>query len=110
MEDSVRARRPPRLPVVLSRSEVDRLLAALSGVPWIMATLLYGAGLRLSECLRLRVKDLDFTRHEIVVREGKGGTDRVTMLPRTLESTLSAHLERVQRTHVADCAAGFGSV
>lgn len=110
MEDIVRARRPPRLPIVLTRSEVDGLLAALSGVPWIMATLLYGAGLRLSECLRLRVKDLDFARHEIAVREGKGSTDRVTMLPRTLESPLIAHVERVRRTHVTDCAAGFGSV
>jgi integrase len=92
MEDIVRARRPPRLPIVLTRSEVDGLLAALSGVPWIMATLLYGAGLRLSECLRLRVKDLDFARHEIAVREGKGSTDRVTITSRWPSSSWTVRM------------------
>jgi integron integrase len=108
LEDIVRARRPARLPVVLTRVEVERLLGGLRGVAWLMATLLYGSGMRLSECLRLRVKDLDFTRHEIVVREGKGGTDRVTMLPRALAPPLAEHLDRVRRMHDADLAAGFG--
>ena len=80
LDDVVRAKRPQRLPVVLTRQEVERLLAALDGVAWIMAMLLYGSGLRLMECLRLRVKDIDFTRNEILVREGKGDKDRVTML------------------------------
>ena len=95
---------------LFSHAEVERLLGGLSGVTWIMGTLLYGSGLRLFECLRLRVKDLEFTRHEIVVHEGKACTDRVTMLPLTLEPALLTHLERVRRTHVADCAAGFGRV
>ncbi len=76
----VRAKRPQRLPVVLTRPEVDALLGALDGASWIMAMLLYGSGLRLMECLRLRVKDIDFLRKEILVREGKGNKDRVTML------------------------------
>ena len=75
-----------------------------------MGTLLYGSGLRLIECLRLRVKDLDFARHEIVVREGKGNKDRVTMLPRAIEPPLTAHLERVRLVHAADLGAGFGRV
>jgi integron integrase len=110
LDDVVRARRPKRLPIVLSQAEVGRLLGALTGAAWIMGTLLYGSGLRLCECLRMRVKDLDFTRHEIVVREGKGGTDRVTMLPRALERPLATHLERVRLVHQADLASGFGSV
>jgi integron integrase len=105
-----RARRPKRLPVVLTRAEVERLLAGLRGPRWLMGTLLYGSGLRLIECLRLRVKDLDFSRHEIVVREGKGNKDRVTMLPRAVEPPLLAHLERVRQVHVADLRAGFGRV
>lgn len=84
MDDVVRAKRPRRLPVVLSREEVGRLLASLDGVHWLMAGLLYGAGLRLMECLRLRVKDVDFARQEITVREGKGNKDRRVPLPQTL--------------------------
>lgn len=80
----VRARRPKRLPVVLTRAEVERLLAGLHGPQRLMGTLLYGSGLRLVECLRLRVKDLDVSRRELVVREGKGNKDRVTMLPRAV--------------------------
>jgi integrase len=110
MDGIVRARRPKRLPVVLTRAEVERLLAGLRGPRWLMGTLLYGSGLRLIECLRLRVKDLDFSRHEIVVREGKGNKDRVTMLPRAVEPPLLAHLERVRQVHVADLRAGFGRV
>ena len=110
LEGIVRAKRPQRLPVVLTRPEVSRLLAALNGVNWIMAMLLYGAGLRLRECLRLRVKDIDFSRNEIVVRQGKGDKDRVTMLPASLKELLGAHLERVRRVHERDLAAGFGRV
>ncbi len=106
----VRAKRPRRLPVVLARQEVSALLGALHGVNWIMAMLLYGAGLRLRECLRLRVKDIDFSRHEIVVREGKGAKDRVTVLPATVAGPLAAHLEHVRRLHERDLAAGFGRV
>jgi len=110
LDDVVRAKRPQRLPVVLNQQEVHALLSALNGVPWIMGTLLYGAGLRLMECLRLRVKDVDFGRCEVLVREGKGDKDRVTMLPSAIVSRLTAHLERVRTLHAADLAAGFGRV
>jgi integron integrase len=95
---------------VLGRQEVAVLLATLDGVQWIMATLLYGAGLRLRECLRLRVKDIDFTRNEIMVRQGKGEKDRVTMLAASVKEPLAAHLERVRQLHQRDLAAGFGHV
>ena len=99
-----------RLPVVLSRDEVASLLSHLRGVVWLMAALLYGAGLRLLECAELRVKDLDFDRGELVVRDGKGGKDRVTMLPAALRGPLREHLARVKAQHEADVAAGRGSV
>jgi integrase len=92
LDEVVRARRPQRLPVVLSRQEVRALLGALAGVHWLMASLLYGTGLRLLECLRLRVKDLDFATHQIVVRAGKGDRDRVTVLPIAVAEPLTAHL------------------
>ena len=110
MNDIVRARRPMRLPVVLSRDEGASLLSHLRGVVWLMAALLYGAGLRLLECAELRVKDLDFDRGELVVRDGKGGKDRVTMLPAALRGPLREHLARVKAQHEADVAAGRGSV
>jgi integrase len=88
LDDVVRAKRPRRLPVVLTRQEVKGLLSAIQGVNWIMANLLYGAGLRLLECLRLRVKDIDFGTNQIVVREGKGNKDRVTMLPAIVRARL----------------------
>ena len=110
LDDIVRAKRPERLPVVLTRQEVQGLLAVLDGVPWIMAVLLYGSGLRLMEGLRLRVKDIDFSRREVLVREGKGNKDRVTMLPAAVVPKLTAHLERVRRLHASDVAAGFGRV
>ena len=90
MGDVVRAKRLQRLPVVLTRDEVPALLAELDGVSWIMAMLLYGAGLRLMECLRLRVKDNDFGRNETLVREGKGNNDRLTMLPAAVKEPLVA--------------------
>ena len=98
LDDVVRAKRAQRLPVVLTRPEVEALLAALDGVPWIMALVLYGSGLRLRECLRLRVKDIDFTRREILVREGKGNKDRVTMLAAAVEYPLQGRACRAPPT------------
>jgi len=105
-----RARMPTKVPVVLSPSEVRKVLEQLTGVPRIVATLLYGAGLRLQECLELRVKDLDFERREITVRRGKGQKDRRVMLPDAVRRGLEDHLEGVRRLHHADLAAGFGRV
>jgi len=105
-----RAKRPRRLPTVFTRAEVAAVLAQLAGEHSLMASLLYGAGLRLMECLRLRVKDVDFAYHQIVVRSGKGEQDRVTMLPRTIEDALQRHLTKVQRLHEADLAEGYGAV
>lgn len=102
------AQRRPRLPAVFSRDEVAAVLARLEGVPWLMASLLYGSGLRLSECLELRVKDLDFDRGQVVVRAGKGGKDRVTTLPDALGAPLRAHLGRVRTWHERDLARGGG--
>ena len=96
LENVTRATRPKRLPVVLSRAEVRSLLAALEGTPWLVANLLYGSGLRLIEALRLRVKDLALERGELIVRDGKGGKDRVTVLPATLIAPLRGHLTRLQ--------------
>ncbi len=106
----VRAKRPVHLPVVLSRSEVTALLGNLRGVEWIMASLLYGAGLRLLECCRLRIKDVDFARSEITVRDGKGNKDRVTLLPGKVSEPLAAHIERVRQRHGEDLRRGAGSV
>lgn len=108
LQGGVRAKKPKHLPVVLTRSEVDALLAQLQGDSWIVANLLYGAGLRLLEALRLRVKDVDFTRREIIVRDGKGQQDRVTMLPMRVVEPLWQHLNKVQRVHQGDLAEGFG--
>jgi integrase len=93
MQEIVRARRPARLPVVLSQDEVSALVGQLHGVIWLMASLMYGSGLRLLETVELRVKDLQFDRGEIVVRDGKGGKDRVTMLPGAVRGSLERHLE-----------------
>ena len=110
MESVVRAKRPQRVPVVLSREEVDRLLALLDGQLWIMAALLYGAGLRVMECVRLRVKDVDFGRLEICVRDGKGGRDRRVPLPRRLHGRLRDQVARVRVLHAQDLMAGRGQV
>ena len=104
LDEIVRAKRPARLPVVLSREEVRALLCSLSGVEALMASLLYGAGLRLLECCRLRVKDVEFSR------DGKGARDRVTLLPAGVAAPLAAHLGRVQVQHEGDLRAGLGSV
>jgi integron integrase len=106
----VHAKRPDRLPVVLSRDEVKALLERMEGVAALMGTLLYGSGLRVLECAELRVKDLDFDRHELTVRDGKGRKDRVTMLPARLDVRLQAHLAKVRKQHEADLAAGSGAV
>jgi integron integrase len=106
----VRAKRPVRAPVVLTQAEVSRLLEHLHGVKWLMGSLLYGAGLRQIECLALRVKDVDFAYRQITVREGKGGKDRVTMLPEQVVQPLQAHLGRVRTLHQRDLAARHGEV
>jgi integron integrase len=105
-----RARRPARLPTVLTEPEVQRLLAQLEGTKWLMASLLYGAGLRLRECLKLRVKDVEFDYRQVVVRDGKGAKDRVTMLPASLLEPLKLHLIRVKALHERDVAEGYGDV
>lgn len=110
MESVVRAKKPQRIPVVLSREEVDCLLALLDGQVWLMGALLYGAGMRLMECIRLRVKDVDFGRHEICVRNGKGGKDRRVPLPRRLHGRLLEQVERVRVLHAQDLREGLGEV
>jgi len=105
-----RPKRPARLPVVLTAAEARAVLGQLEGAKWLMGCLLYGAGLRLMECLRLRVKDVDFGYGQILVRDGKGAKDRVTMLPATLVEPLKAHLERVRALHRRDLEAGYGEV
>ncbi|WP_071872440.1 integron integrase [Atopomonas hussainii] len=108
LENVVRAKRPQRLPVVLTRAEVSSVFSQLDGSMWLIANLLYGSGMRLMEALRLRVKDVEFTRHEIVIRDGKGNKDRITMLPLTLAMPLKLHLERVRALHQQDLNEGFG--
>lgn len=108
--EMTRAKRPGRLPVVLTVEEVRRVLARIDGQQGLMADLLYGAGLRLLECVRLRVKDLDFEMRQITVRDGKGEKDRMTMLPQSVLEPLRAHLEKVKVLHAHDLEEGFGEV
>jgi integron integrase len=110
LDELDRARRQARVPTVLTREEVSRLLAAIQGTKWLMASLLYGAGLRLRECLKLRVKDIDFGYRQIVVRDGKGAKDRVTMLPATLVEPLKAQLRCAKEMHERDLRDGYGDV
>ena len=105
-----RARMPDKLPVVLSREEIGQLIKHVDGTMWLIVALLYGAGLRLEECLELRIKDLDFDRNQIVVRRGKGQKDRVTMLPVAAQERLAAHLSTVRRQHERDLTRGEGRV
>jgi integron integrase len=105
-----RAKKPQRLPVVLTRDEVRALLAQMQGTTWLMAALIYGGGLRLLECLRLRVKDIDFQYGQLVIRDAKGQKDRVTLLPRNLVEPLRTHLTRVQALHRSDLQEGYGRV
>ena len=109
VEGIAHARRPELLPVVLSRGEVRAVLATLSGPMWLAAMLMYGAGLRIEECLALRVKDLDFERRQIAVRQGKGRKDRMVPLPQVVVDRLRAHLEQVRRQHQRDVTRGEGS-
>jgi integron integrase len=110
LDGALRASRPPRLPVVLTREEVRAVLAHVRPPYRLMAELLYGSGLRLLECLRLRVKDVDFGYSRIVVRDGKGAKDRVTMLPGRLRRPLKEHLAHAKAVHERDLQLGFGSV
>jgi integron integrase len=110
MDNVVRAKKPDRLPTVLSVAEVTALLSAMEGRAWLIASLLYGSGLRLMEGLRLRIKDVDFGRGELTVRDGKGGRDRRTVLPASLAEPLQREVARVRALHAADLREGFGRV
>jgi len=105
-----RARKSRRVPVVFTRDETKRILANLEGTHWLIASLLYGSGLRVMECLRVRVKDIDFSLSQIIVRDGKGEKDRITMLPARVRGALIRHLRKVKIVHEEDLAAGFGEV
>ncbi|MHC4102641.1 MAG: integron integrase [Planctomycetota bacterium] len=108
LKEVVRARRPRRLPVVLTRTEVKAILSNLQGIPRLMVLLLYGSGLRLMECVRLRVQDIDFETNQIAVRSGKGGKDRITVLPTVVKEELARHLDRVRAQHEKDLIRGAG--
>jgi integron integrase len=110
MENVVRAKQSRKLPVVLSKSQTVLLLSKMSGRDWLAASLLYGAGLRLMEAMRLRVKDLNFERNEITVRDGKGGKDRKTVLPFSLKPHLQRQVEQARALHAKDLAEGYGAV
>jgi len=105
-----RARKPKRLPTVFTRDETKRILSDLEGTHWLVAGLLYGSGLRLMECLRLRVKDVDVSYGQLTIRDGKGEKDRITMLPKRLMQPLMRHLQKVKLLHEEDLAAGYGEV
>jgi integron integrase len=110
LDNVTQAKVPQRMPVVLTQAEVQAVLSRMDGTMWLIASLLYGSGLRIMEALRLRVKDVDFAQREILVREGKGFKDRVTMLPLSLVEPLKAHLLKVQALHNDDLSAGHGAV
>ena len=110
MRGLVRAKPSEHIPVVMTHAEVRAVLAELTGQYWLMASLMYGCGLRLSECLQLRVQDIDFDANEILVRQGKGGKDRVTMLPQSLKGPLRMQLRRAKTVHERDLVVGWGKV
>jgi integron integrase len=110
IEGVTRAKKPKRLPVVLTRDEIKKILYNLDGTTWLVSGLLYGAGLRLLDGLRLRIQDIDFAQNAILVRDGKGGKDRHTMLPQTLILHLQRHLGKVKQIHIQDLNNGFGNV
>ncbi len=110
LDGLVRAKRPQRMPVVLTREEVEKILCTLEGTKWLMASILYGTGMRLMECLRLRVKDVDFGYSQILIRDGKGEKDRITMLPRRLIDPLQRQLQKVRQFHDRDLREGFGEI
>jgi len=108
LDGIVRAKREKRLPSVLTRNEVYAVLAQLTSTRWLLVNLLYGAGLRLNECLSLRVKDIDLPGSKLIIRQGKGGKDRVTLLPKSLHEPMTMHLQKVKALHAADLSQGFG--
>lgn len=110
MDDIVRAKRPRRLPVVFTRQEVKALLSQFEGTRWLIFSLIYGCGFRILECLRLRIKDIDFHYKQIIIRDAKGSKDRVTLLPGSLLEPLRNHLARVKLLHEQDLMNGFGCV
>ena len=110
LDDVVRAKKPKRLPVVFTPEEALAIIAELARVRWLMGMQLYGDGLRLMECLRLRVKDLDFERLQVTVRDGKGEKDRVTLLPQTIVEPLKQHLTAVREAHERALREGYGGV
>ncbi len=110
LENIERAIKPKRLPTVLTKKEVERLLACLDGSSWLIASLLYGSGMRLMEVLRLRVKDLDADRRQVIIRDGKGHKDRATMLAQSLVDPLRVHMQKVRSLHQLDLKAGYGAV
>ena len=110
LDQFVRAKRSKRLPVVLSRPEVDRVLQGLSGMEWLIASVLYGAGLRILECVCLQIKDIDFDYNQILARDGKGQKDRVTILPLSLKPTLESQMQKARVRHRKDLAEGLGEV
>ncbi len=107
---AVRAKKSQKLPVVLSKNETTRLISAMSGTHKLMAMILYGSGLRLMECVRLRVKDVDFEMNQIVIRDGKGAKDRITIMPETIKTELNELLKRVKLLHQDDLSKGYGEV
>ena len=110
LENVTRAKRPERLPVVLTKEEIQSIIEHLEGTHLLMSSLMYGSGLRLMECVRLRIKDVDFLRHQIVVRSGKGNKDRVTLLADKIIEPLKSQINRVRSLHKLDLAAGYGAV
>jgi integrase len=108
--EPVRARRHPRLTVVMTQEEVQRVLSEIKGTHLLMARLMYGAGLRLMECVRLRVQDLDFERSLVYVRAAKGNKDRVTLLPAAVHQDVNRHVKRVKTHHQEDLSRGLGAV
>jgi integron integrase len=105
-----RAKKPERLPTVMTKEETLKVISAMKGIQQLMAKLLYGSGLRLMDCIRLRVKDVDFNMNQIIVRDGKGAKDRITVLPENVKAPLEEHLEYVKRLHEKDLADGYGMV
>ena len=108
--DLIWTKKPKKLPVVFNKEEVKKVLDNLNGTVWIVSNILYGAGLRLLECLRMRVQDIDFTSNQIIVRNGKGGKDRITILPVSVKEILKAKLEDVKKLHLKDIRKGYGEV
>ena len=110
LDNFQRAKKPKRLPVVFTRAEVQALFSCMSGTNLLMANLLYGSGLRLMECLRLRVANIDFDQSQLLIRDGKGQKDRMTVLPQSLKAPLVKHLESVKQLHQRDLDEGYGDV